>query len=165
MNKQLVLDHIGLAESLVLDKSYLARGSIQIGELRSAAYMGLIEAAIRFNPSLGNKFTTYAYPCIIGAINNHVRMISEWSHQSKQKVPRHSYIELTPELDSQETINSLLRPLENQEKYICKKHYLEGYTMKEIGEDLFLTESRISQILKKSRKKMYNELKEENYHG
>jgi RNA polymerase sigma factor for flagellar operon FliA len=46
---------------------------ITIEDIRGAAYIGLLEAAEKFDESLGWKFTTYASPRVVGAILDYLR--------------------------------------------------------------------------------------------
>jgi len=45
-------------------------------EFQSAAYLGLVEAANRFDPSRDTSFKSFAYVRIIGAIKDYLREIS-----------------------------------------------------------------------------------------
>ena len=68
-------------DELVLRFQPLARGlarryylpSVSSEDLEQAAYLGLIAALQRFEPELGNAFSTYAVPTILGEIRRHCR--------------------------------------------------------------------------------------------
>ena len=50
-----------------------ARGSEPLEDLEQAAAVGLIKAAHRFDPELGNAFTSFAIPTILGELRRHFR--------------------------------------------------------------------------------------------
>ena len=50
---------------------------VSYDEIEAAAYMGLVEAAQKYNPELNDTFPGYAYPRIAGAIGDYVREL-QW---------------------------------------------------------------------------------------
>lgn len=66
-----------LVESHAPFADYLARRFTHRGEpfddLRQVALIGLLKAVERFDPEMGNAFTTFAAPTIVGEIKRHFR--------------------------------------------------------------------------------------------
>jgi DNA-directed RNA polymerase specialized sigma subunit len=52
MNEKLVVDYIPLASKLAWQKSMTTPQSVTFDELKSAAYMGLVDAASKFDAGL-----------------------------------------------------------------------------------------------------------------
>lgn len=68
--RQLVTDHMYLAESIA------RRVSAPYGDwqdLRQVAYLGLVKAARRFDPTKGDDFACFAAPTIAGELKRHMR--------------------------------------------------------------------------------------------
>lgn len=62
--QQLVMDHLDYALSGAKRHFGKSGGKADYDELVSAAYFGLVQAAIRFDPSRPASFKTYAFPWI-----------------------------------------------------------------------------------------------------
>lgn len=72
MINQLILDNMIFAESVA--KSQIKKTfSVQFDELKSAAYMGLVDAAHKYDGRI--PFQAYAYIRIIGEINDYLRSL------------------------------------------------------------------------------------------
>src|SRR3954463_12345697 len=61
--------------------------SIELGDLMSHGWFGLIDAVGRFDPSAGNKFETYAMQRIRGAILDGLRA-SDWAPRTVRQNAR-----------------------------------------------------------------------------
>lgn len=66
----LVLSHLRLADSIARG---FARSRAEWRDLQQVAYLGLVKAANRFNPSLSTKFAAYAVPTVQGEIKRFLR--------------------------------------------------------------------------------------------
>ena len=53
---------------------------VHVADLISEGYVGLLEAAARFDPDRGTKFLTYAWPRIKGRMLDHAK--TEWRHHA-----------------------------------------------------------------------------------
>ena len=65
------LDHLGLVKQIT-QRYHLSSGE-NYDDLFQEGYIGLHRAAKRFDPSLGNQFSVFAYPNIQGAITHYLR--------------------------------------------------------------------------------------------
>ena len=79
--QSLVLSHLYLAEKIAKSKKKKL-SHISYDELKSAAYLGLVEASTRYNPDVNNCFAAYAVWRIIGSIRDYLRELS-WGTRSK----------------------------------------------------------------------------------
>lgn len=82
-------------------KRYSRRVPSHISEedIRGAAYVGLTEAAAKFDKSLGWKFSTFAYPRITGAILDYLRVL-DWVPRTTRRRTRElerAFLEATQE--------------------------------------------------------------------
>jgi RNA polymerase sigma factor FliA len=77
----LIINNVSLAEKIAFSKKKKLT-HISLEELKSAAYLGLVEAASNYNPNKNNCFPAFAVWRIIGAIRDYLREIS-WCKRSK----------------------------------------------------------------------------------
>ena len=114
-------------------------------DLFQVGSIGMIEAYKKFDPSRGVKFTTFAYPYILGRISeyvreNHMVKLSKDMMRAKKKVDRaKAYLsqELMREASLEEISNYLNIPLQNLNMLISYKG--DGYSLDEMYfEDLSL---------------------------
>lgn len=154
MNQQLVLDHIPMALKMARRRSFSAPPNISLDDLRSAAYMGLVDAASRFDPSRGFAFATYARLRIDGEMTDHMRS-SLFGSETRPLMDGEDFpAPPEPELPLVD-----LSCLDVRESRIVRLHYFDNRTLKEIGVSEGVGESRISQILGECRKKLKRKLK------
>lgn len=79
-SSELALQYLPLARQLA--HRYAGRGQ-RIDDLVQVASLGLVRAASRFNPELGNEFHSFAVPTILGELRRHFR-----DHAWAARVPR-----------------------------------------------------------------------------
>lgn len=114
--ERLTLDNLALARSVA--RRFFSRSTTRDDDLVQVAYIGLWNAARRFDPARGTSFAAFAVPTISGEIKRHLRdhgwfvrpprtvqdlraRIGEASPRLTQKLGRRpSVAELTLELDS-----------------------------------------------------------------
>lgn len=154
MKNDLIEQFIPLANKLAYQRKKTVPSFIDIEDLRSAAYLGLVEAATRFNPDLGVKFSTFAYMRIFGAICDFLREENTCYTSENQN------IRLTTDSNLEEMLEYLTINLTTKGKTIIKSYYIDNFSLREIGEKEGLSESRISQLIKK-----YKETMMENYNN
>ena len=143
-----------MASKGVIKKKKRAVGkSIYDEELQSAAYRGLVDAANRYN--LRNKvpFPNYAAIRILGEMDEYVRELTwggRYNHVNVAPLSPHGYAYLDDQEPSAEQIaTEVLRRLPQKGRQIFRWHYCDGMSMKEIGENLHLSESMVSKLVKR----------------
>jgi RNA polymerase sigma factor for flagellar operon FliA len=82
--RSLVLEHLPLARGIVGRMSVSLGPTVSWDDLCSAATLGLVEAAHRYDESRGTKFETFAYPRVRGAVMDCLRG-SDWLGKSARE--------------------------------------------------------------------------------
>lgn len=135
-------------------------------DLRQEGLVGLYEAALRYVPSGGASFKTYASVCISNRLKNEVR-----NHGSKRNFPLNHSVSLedvtcseenavsSPEmaLESRETFEAVLNQihisLSDFERKVLAL-YLSGYKRGEIAESLAISVKAFDNALQRVRRKL-----------
>ncbi len=160
----LIVNYLPLAHKLAWDRHRKTPKYIQIDELCSAAYLGLVDAASKYDSSRLNSFASYAYLRISGEISDYLREI-QWGARGRGFHPisldthfkdRTIDIEYydNSEIDTKEFFEKATEQLNRVEKKVVFMYYVENKSHKEIGEKLGCGKSWICQLLKKSRDKI-----------
>lgn len=161
--QQLVLQYVPLANKLAYRKKRSLPSFVDIEELKSAAYLGLVEAATRFDTKYGAAFSTYAYSRISGAICDYLRELG-WGKKSDShfvSLDKHvdgedcdlkDMLESKEERNDKEFLEVVSADLDDQAEVILKMYFVEDFSMKEVGEKFGVTESRVSQLIKRYKK-------------
>src|SRR5256885_1036806 len=97
--------------------------SVERDDLISAAIIGLFDALEKYDASKGTKFETYAIWRIRGAILDQIETD-----------------------EAREVLLETIDGLPEQQRLVVALYYYEEMTLKEIGEALHISESRVSQI-------------------
>jgi RNA polymerase sigma factor (sigma-70 family) len=143
----IILQHLDLANKLAYAKIKSTSKRISLDELKSSAYFGLVSAAEKYKEN-GSSFAIYATMKIKGSMKDYLREL-KWG-------TRKNRVESVPLLDvfvkKENNISSIISDLKLIEKKIILMYYEGGYTLKEIGKELGVKESWISQLLSKARK-------------
>ena len=163
--QNLVVQYVPLANKLAYNKKKSLPKFVDVEDLKSAAYLGLVEAASRFDSSLGVAFSTFAYPRIFGAIHDYLReqgwmkrgdltpMISLDS-SSEENCVLSDTIEGKVESDIEESFEAITLNLDDQAKSVLRHYFIDDYSMKEVGEKFNVSESRICQLIKLYKEKI-----------
>ncbi len=174
----LVEEHLDLAEHLARLRHRSVHRTVQLGELLSAAYEGLLDAANKFDTNKVNAKAKYPFRCyartrITGEMNDYLRSCN-WGTRGKHRkahsidtVPGYyddggqvvTLREVLParerpaidELNGRELFNKLIRSLPKREKMVFKLRFLNSLTMKEVAKVVGISESRVSQILSQNK--------------
>lgn len=155
----LVLDHIYLAEKIAKSKKKKLT-HISYDELKSAAFLGLVEAAAHYNPLENDCFPAYAVWRIIGSVRDYLRELS-WGPRSNpvKMVEVHEEYKLIFDcrnLDNVGFFDYIIKNLPNVNKNVLKLYYQEEMKIKDIASSLGVHQSRVSQILSDSKIKLNN---------
>lgn len=150
MNKnieKIIVDYIPLANKLAWQKSLSVPKHVTFEDLKSAAYMGLVDAANKFDPKVCPSFSAYARIRISGEIKDYLK-----------KIARGNAIVLDSEINSAEEnkdardtddfFDFVSKKLGDMDGKIMRMYYVEDRTLGEIGRSRGVTESRMSQIIK-----------------
>jgi RNA polymerase sigma factor (sigma-70 family) len=159
--QKLVVQYVPLANKLAYQRKKTLPKFVDIEDLKSAAYLGLVEAATRFDPAFGVAFSTFAYPRIFGAIHDYLReqgwfkrgdltpvLSLDTAPNEDQECSLKDTIEAKSEPDTEESFDFLTFCLEPQAKKVLRHYFIEDYSMKEVGEKIGISESRVSQLIK-----------------
>lgn len=149
--------HIGLAKSISI-KFQKKFPEVPNSDIEEAAMVGLAKAAMGFQPSFGNKFSSFAYPVISNEI---VDALREHQRHSKRRSPLISIdYNRTPDYYTRETENEAIYDLQietlhkaillSQFSETQKKvfgFFLQGLEPFEIAKERSVTDEAVSQIL------------------
>lgn len=143
-------------------------------DLMQAGFLGLWEAANGYEPR-GNKFISYAFWRVRGAIIDEMRKLSCFSRAYRKRPTMISLDQplssgdSTPLLDSipddnqpniddsilqREVLEKALKILFGKRRQIFELYYLEGLSYPEIGKQINLSKSRISRIMDDCKEKI-----------
>lgn len=177
MNTQqkLVEQYVPLANKLAYKKKKTLPSFVDIEELKSAAYMGLVEAASRYNPNLGVQFSTFAYPRVFGAIQDYLREMG-WGKRNEPvrafsldatietddgKCSQGDLLEAKEEHNGDEFMEVITLTLDNQAEQVLRYYFIDECSMKEVGEKFGVSESRVSQLIKQYKDRIRNDWDEQ----
>lgn len=144
----LILNNISLVKKLARIKKRNLYGNINIDELVSAGNFGLVKAADKFDESKGTEFRSYAVIRIMGEMNDYVKELG-WGAKKQ-------YIKAFRIEESQayfcdsfemEFFDGVFEPLTDYGKQMMRWHFVDNLNLKQIGQRLHITESRVSQLL------------------
>lgn len=157
--QQLVEQYVPLANKLAFQRKLALPKFIDVEDLKSAAYLGLVEAASRFDPSLGIAFSTFAYPRVFGAIQDFLRREGlgkrgnflkshSLNEQEEDGACLQDMLEAKPEENHEELLETISFELGDQAREVIRLYFIDEYSMREVGERFGVSESRISQLIK-----------------
>jgi RNA polymerase sigma factor (sigma-70 family) len=148
----LVEKYMPLANKLAFLQKKTLPNYIDVEELKSAAYLGLVEAASRYKESKGVSFTTFAYPRIFGAIKDYLRSLgptlTSLDDNGDDETSLKDMIVAREERDDfEETLEVVAKDLGTQARSMLRFYFVDELSMKEVGERFGVSESRVSQLL------------------
>lgn len=143
--EQLIVDYIRFAKSIAARRKRRIPPCVTLEELQSAAYLGLVDAAQRFDGQ--QAFSTFARPRIEGAITDYLRELRWGSRRSP--VQAKELTETGKEANGFDDLFEVVsKPVNNRLRNILKWHFVEGETQTEIASKLGVTRACVSQTLK-----------------
>lgn len=152
---ELITQYIPLANKLAKNK-HTKYKNICFDEIRSAAYMGLVDAANKFKNNLNCSFYTYAKIRICGEISDFIKKIRPHKGIITDIQDSNDHVDYYNNID---LLYKSISFLNKKSQKIIKMYYFENKSMKEIGEILDVSESRISQIITEIKKIIRNKMK------
>lgn len=147
--EKLINDHINFANSIACKQFTKTPPCVQLDELKSAAYMGLVDAANKYNGD--RDFPLYASYRIYGEIKDYLRSL-HWGGKN-QRINVGSLIEDHSEecvSDIEDVFEDVCGNLQKQNKQILRFYLVERLTLQEISDKVGLSVTRIHQIKEKS---------------
>src|SRR5262245_6596055 len=84
---RLVMEHISLVKSVASRLAHRIPAQVEVSELISAGIVGLIDAAGRYQPSLGVPFDAFARRRVHGAMLDSLRQL-DWAPRSVRRMRR-----------------------------------------------------------------------------
>lgn len=146
-NKEhLITSNMKFAQN-VARKKYSRNRFVSYDEIESAAYMGLVEAASRYDSEKNDEFAGYAYPRIVGAVCDYLRELRWGSRSAPVAVVEVEDYECRQDRKEGELFGKLTANLPDKSKMMVRLYYFENKKIREIAEEMNLHESRISQVL------------------
>jgi RNA polymerase sigma factor for flagellar operon FliA len=157
----LITQHLPLIRSIAGRVSRLCRVAIEFDELISAGVLGLAEAARRFDHLSGNRFVTFAYYRIRGAMidavaaaapihrgmyrsRNRPSLVNETLACPGGQLPSGERQEIEDALDllrAQRRLESALASLDDRQRRLLARVYIHGDNLDAIGEELGVSRS------------------------
>lgn len=153
-------------------------GILDADDIHQAGRIALLKAIDGFDSTKGTKFSTYAPRRIFGGIVDSVRendwvprlerqrakagevappamMGSLFRKLGENRQGKESLVQETiaepitsPRLDTRDLFDRVFSVLTPEEREIAERHFVQDYTLAEIGHELGLSESRVSQMMK-----------------
>jgi RNA polymerase sigma factor (sigma-70 family) len=146
--QSLILEHISFAEKIACSKFRKTPPQVQLDELKSAAYMGLVDAARRY---ADGNFEAFASWRILGEIKDYLRSL-RWN--KKFTVSSLEGIDV-PQKEEPEDFNEVFddyvqRKISPLAKDVLKMYYGEEMSLVEIADKISMSAARVSQIIKEN---------------
>ncbi len=161
--RQLAADHLELAEQMAWWQYRQSARLVPLDELRGDAMYGLVYAAGMFDDTRNVPFPAYARMAIrhrlMQAVRNWLRGGSRRA-KSFSEFGENAHAELDPactrareagsEMNVDEMIGQVRRVLPARWFQAFHMYYGQGFTMREVGEQLGVTRERVRQLLDKA---------------
>lgn len=167
----LATEHLPLAKRIAARMA--RRMPMDPGDIESAAMLGLVQAAQAFKPEVGGNFPAFAETRIKGAIQDEARATDHLSRDHRKKLkasgeagPTHVDFESIGErvsarapgaeevLANVEEVRKAMRHLPRKMQTVVRMHFLDGLTLRQVGEHLGFTEARACQIAAEAAERM-----------
>src|SRR6478752_5515445 len=155
--EQLVVAYSPLVKYVAGRMSSGLPAHVEEADLISYGLLGLINAIERFDLTREIKFETYAITRIKGAIIDELRAL-DTIHDENAPDPE----ALLAQSELKDRLADAIAALPEREKLVIALYYYENLTLREIGEVLGVTESRISQLHTKAVLRLKSRLQPEN---
>ena len=175
--EKIVLKHIYLADEIAIKMFPKLKNKYSLDELKSSAYLGLIDAAEKYEINNNKPFKNFARKRIKGSILDEVK--DDKRYNVKRGVPHEQpiqslnsttckdgektvqFIELVQakedylnDLLIKNEIEKMLMCLDHREKEIVTMYYFRNLTQQEISEFVGLKQPAVSKIIKKAIEKI-----------
>ncbi len=143
--EKLIVDHVRFAKAIAARRKRNIPPCVNLEELQSAAYMGLVDASKRYNGQ--QAFATFARPRIEGAITDYLRELRWGSRRSP--VQAKELMDMGRETQEFDDLFEVVgKSVNNRTREILKWHFVEGRTQTEIAFILGVTKASVNQTIK-----------------
>ena len=146
----LITSHLSFADCLASAQFKKTPACVQWDELQSAAYMGLCDAAAKYDGS--KPFKVYATFRIFGEIKDYLRTLYWAGRGQSVKVSSwdesYDYAAETEPESFDEFFDGISKNLSPIGKKVLRMYYAEDLTIKQIAEQVNLSATRVFQLLK-----------------
>lgn len=146
--QNLVLKHIQFAEKLAKSQFRKTPPQVQLDELQSAAYMGLVDAVRRYDGK--SDFESFARLRVVGEMKDYLRSL-KWDRNTNKlaAIPENFDVAAEPEPES---FNELLDDVTKNRvsplaKSILHMYYGQRLPISQIAAKADLSDARISQLI------------------
>ena len=149
----LIEQFMPLATKLAYAKKRTLPKHIDFDDLQSAAYLGLVKAASRYDESKNVAFTTFSWPHINGSINDYLRSLGfvrnlSLDYSDSDDGSLKDLIEAEADSNSfNDVLEVVAKNLGDQAGTILECYFGKDIPMKEVGITVGLTEGRVSQLI------------------
>jgi RNA polymerase sigma factor (sigma-70 family) len=152
-NQRLVVEFMPFADAIAANKFKKTPPQVQLDELKSAAYLGLCDAATRYDGK--QDFQPLAAIRIVGQIKDYLRSLQRGAAtEMPEDYEVEAKVEAVPFQDALDEIcKNKVSPIA---KRIFGMYYGEGLTMAEIAEKIDLTPARVCQLIKTNTEALRN---------
>lgn len=150
----LINNALSFAEKIAR-KKHRSTPHINYDEIKSAAYMGLVEAANAYDPEESDCFEAFAAFRIVGAIQDYLRELG-WGSRRKPLKREYDYVEGACEDRpvEGEFFDRFTKNLPANHKKVMRLYYMDNMKIRDIAQGAGAHESRISQLLSESRTRL-----------
>jgi len=169
--KELILEHLNLAKEIVLKMNVYPTTAVDFDDLLSAAVLGLVDAASRYDESMNCSFSTYARYRIRGAVVDMLRSMDCVSRYARDKGIKGEYscfseldiddfsfeenIQDTSCSDAVEIANMVevvkaeIQKLPEKVRKVIQMHFFEGMSMSQVAKKIGVSKTTAFYICKK----------------
>lgn len=151
--QELVLGHMTYARKIAYARKRALPKHIDVDELVSAAFLGLTEAATRFESERNVCFKTYSFRRIKGAIDDYLRSLGYSTSLNKEDEEsggdRIELIPAKPEQHHERNFEVVERVVGRAGSEMLKLYFVDNCDLKEIGSKIGVSESRVCQLFTK----------------
>ena len=155
---ELILSYMPLARKLAKEKKRDVGRRIYFQELEAAALYGLVTAAK--DPKPNPNFYRYAKIRILGEMENYIREVTRFDNKGVFLVDDYfnHYVDESDGL--KEMAHDILESLPPPINKIFEWYYFHGMNLKEIGKELGVHESWISQTMSRYKRKIRRDFRD-----
>lgn len=151
--QELVLGHMTYARKIAYSRKRALPRHIDVDELLSAAYLGLTEAASRFESERNVCFKTYSFRRIKGAIDDYLRSIgysiSLDTVDADTGLSNAELVPAKPVTNHENNFEVVERVVGRAGSEMLKLYFVDNCDLKEIGSKIGVSESRVCQLFTK----------------